>query len=122
MCRDRLREFRSKAGLPVEINVQYDTETNSVDVVFSDSPPSELLHVDSAELFKLLNQLSPLYVAIKLLHEEIQKLRSGVHQHNNKDKFDDQVHELKKQLHSIKAGIERVSERIICWLVKVVAR
>jgi hypothetical protein len=61
MCRDRLHELRSKAGLPTEITVQYNADANSVDLGINDVSNSERLCVDPDELFKLLEKLGPLY-------------------------------------------------------------
>lgn len=50
------------------------------------------------------------------LHEEIASLRAGLHQHVNKDRFEDQIDAVKKQAHAIRRGIEQVKTDWGCRL------
>ena len=43
------------------------------------------------------------------LHQEISLLRGSLHQHVNSDKLEDKTIDIKKQAHSIKQGIDKVT-------------
>uniref|UniRef100_A0A2R5L0N7 Syntaxin-1A-like n=1 Tax=Hirondellea gigas TaxID=1518452 RepID=A0A2R5L0N7_9CRUS len=105
MCRDRLPEFQSKAGLPLEIVIEINYPNGN-----SSMQSSNQQGVNPEELFKLLDPLGLLYTDIKSLQQDVAQLRAGINQHVNKDKFEDQIVEVKRKAHAIRKGIDQFKQ------------